>query len=199
MCHRCKSRPVRPAPPAAPNTATPSASSSQPAKMEVDEDDAASVVSQRSRSSEVGNTSAHASKRSSRRGSPEPLTCDEQVFGEIDMTSLTTKADPPSAARPLEILVRAASMMNPKQFELPSEMEVNIALPGEHLLFPQFATLRYVRMRVVGFFLGSSKTQWWLVKEQKRQEKLPTRKQPHVLDATGCVPLPAKICFVCSR
>ena len=106
-------------------------------KMEVDDDDAVSVASQRSRGSGDllgNNTSAQASKRGSRRGSPVPLMSDEEVFKEIDMKQIVTSptSETPAAARPLEILVRAASMMNPKQFELPSELQCHMPLPGKH-------------------------------------------------------------------
>lgn len=108
LCHRCKNRPVKPLSLRLPQLQTP---------MEID-DDAASVSSTRSRGSETA-----ASKKSSRRASPVPLMSDAEVFNEIDMSK---------DKHPLQILARAAGIMNPKQFELPNEMEPNAMLPGKY-------------------------------------------------------------------
>ncbi|XP_075983534.1 uncharacterized protein LOC142981473 [Anticarsia gemmatalis] len=63
---------------------------------------------------------------------------------------------------PMEILVKAAKIMNPRQFELPREMRIPCIFPGT--------------------------------------EKDPSKNGSNSLvtvDAWGCVPLPAKSCFVC--
>lgn len=62
---------------------------------------------------------------------------------------------------PMEILVRAAKIMNPRQFELPREMRIPCIFPGT--------------------------------------EKEPGKNGNSLVtvDAWGCVPLPAKSCFVC--
>ena len=108
ICHRCKHRPKPP-----PGAVLKLPLLLQP--MEI-EDDAASVSSTRSRGSETA-----ASRKSSRRASPVPLMSDAEVFNEIDMSA---------NQHPLQILAKAASIMNPKQFELPSDMEVHVPLPG---------------------------------------------------------------------
>ncbi|CAH2094157.1 unnamed protein product [Euphydryas editha] len=71
------------------------------------------------------------------------------------------EAEPEKELSPMEILVKAAKVMNPKQFELPREMRIPCVFPGTE-------------------------------KEGKAGSGLVT------VDAWGCVPLPAKSCFVCS-
>ncbi|CAH0714029.1 unnamed protein product, partial [Brenthis ino] len=68
--------------------------------------------------------------------------------------------EPEKELSPMEILVKAAKVMNPKQFELPREMRVPCIFPGTE-------------------------------KDGKNGNGLVT------VDAWGCVPLPAKSCFVC--
>ncbi|XP_068623672.1 PHD finger protein 12 [Battus philenor] len=63
---------------------------------------------------------------------------------------------------PMEILVKAAKIMNPKQFELPREMKIPCIFPGTEK---------------EGSKNGSASVV--------------------TVDAWGCVPLPAKSCFVC--
>ncbi|XP_063368813.1 PHD finger protein 12 [Cydia amplana] len=66
---------------------------------------------------------------------------------------------------PMEILVKAAKVMNPRQFELPREMRVPCPFPGTEKENGN----------------GNGKNGNGLV----------------TVDAWGCVPLPAKSCFVC--
>ncbi|XP_063628671.1 PHD finger protein 12 [Cydia splendana] len=68
---------------------------------------------------------------------------------------------------PMEILVKAAKVMNPRQFELPREMRVPCPFPGTE--------------KENGNGNGNGKNGNGLV----------------TVDAWGCVPLPAKSCFVC--
>ncbi|KAM3956797.1 uncharacterized protein ACR2FA_009239 [Aphomia sociella] len=72
------------------------------------------------------------------------------------------KKEPEKELSPMEVLVKAAKIMNPKQFELPREMRIPCIFPGTDK---------------EGGKNGSSS----LVS----------------VDAWGCVPLPAKCCFVC--
>ncbi|RWS12711.1 hypothetical protein B4U79_11049 [Dinothrombium tinctorium] len=72
---------------------------------------------------------------------------------------------------PLTMLIKAAKMMNPRQFQLPSEFSAPIRFPGTS------------KKGSFGSFIhGNSKT----------------KKQSHELD-NGLVPLPVKTCFQCRR
>jgi hypothetical protein len=75
----------------------------------------------------------------------------------------------PVELSPFEELVRAASLLNPRQFELPVEMRESFPFPGSERVEP----LRNGRR----------------VKSKRLVE----------LDTHGCVPIPAKTCFTCSR
>ncbi|KAL0867478.1 hypothetical protein ABMA27_008264 [Loxostege sticticalis] len=75
------------------------------------------------------------------------------------------KEEPEKELTPMEILVRAARIMNPRQFELPNEMKIPCIFPGTEKE-------------------GNGKN---------GNSSLVT------VDAWGCVPLPAKLCFVCQQ
>lgn len=68
-----------------------------------------------------------------------------------------------------DALIRAASLLNPRQFELPHEMTEKFPFPGSE----RFETIKNGRR----------------VKTKRLVE----------LDAHGCVPLPAKLCFKCNK
>ncbi|XP_060806635.1 PHD finger protein 12 [Amyelois transitella] len=70
--------------------------------------------------------------------------------------------EPEKEPTPMEILVRAAKIMNPRQFELPSDMKIKFAFPGTEKDGTKNGTSSLV-----------------------------------TVDAWGCVPLPAKSCYVC--
>lgn len=70
---------------------------------------------------------------------------------------------------PFEELIRVASLLNPKQFELPVEMTQP---------FP---------------FMGTERPE--LIRNGRRVKN----KRLVELDAHGCVPLPAKLCFSCNK
>ncbi|XP_052752130.1 PHD finger protein 12 [Galleria mellonella] len=72
------------------------------------------------------------------------------------------KKEPEKELTPMEVLVKAAKIMNPKQFELPREMRIPCIFPGTDKE-------------------GSKNGGASLV----------------TVDAWGCVPLPAKTCFIC--
>nr|XP_006820132.1 PREDICTED: PHD finger protein 12-like [Saccoglossus kowalevskii] len=88
---------------------------------------------------------------------------------EDDDTSDMEVESPQVEESPLQMLVRAASVENPKQFVLPNEMVLSYPLPG------------------------TSK------KRKKEENSGKNVKKPNELDNNGLVSLPAKVCFICSR
>lgn len=70
---------------------------------------------------------------------------------------------------PFEELIRVASLLNPKQFELPVEMTQPFPFPGTERVEPIRNGRRVKNKRIIE------------------------------LDLHGCVPLPAKLCFACSK
>lgn len=70
---------------------------------------------------------------------------------------------------PFEELIRVASLLNPKQFELPAEMTEPFPFPGTERVEPIRNGRRVKNKRLVE------------------------------LDSHGCVPLPAKLCFSCKK
>lgn len=70
---------------------------------------------------------------------------------------------------PFEELVRAASLLNPKQFELPIEMTEQFDFPGMQR-----------------------------IDQMKNGRRVKTKRLVE-LDANGCVPLPARKCFTCKK
>ena len=87
--------------------------------MLLQDDDAASTCSSRSRLSE--NTEKSASKRASRCQSR-----DSEILENFDWTPL----EGDEAKHPIQMLVQAAAMMNPKQFDLPKDTNCPVKLPG---------------------------------------------------------------------
>ncbi|XP_068086806.1 PHD finger protein 12 [Anabrus simplex] len=80
------------------------------------------------------------------------------------------KQDP--AVTSLELLVKAASMMNPKQFELPRELSMSLPFPG--------TDKNPAPSKVIS-----------------RRNSV-AKKKPYELD-NGMVPLPVKVCFECRK
>ncbi|XP_013380384.1 PHD finger protein 12 isoform X2 [Lingula anatina] len=117
------------------------------------DDDASSVTSTQSK------TTSRTSEKSRTRGSNRRSPIDEEVMS----------VDSDDGDNPLQTLIKAASLMNPKQFEIPKDMTCNTVLPG------------------------SSKRRW--VKDGNRNAP---KKLAHELD-NGMVPLPARLCFLCSK
>lgn len=70
---------------------------------------------------------------------------------------------------PFEELVRAASLLNPRQFELPIEMTEQFPFPGSERA------------------------------ESMKNGRRVKNKRLIELDTHGCVPLPAKLCFTCNK
>uniref|UniRef100_A0A1B0CXB5 PHD finger protein 12 n=1 Tax=Lutzomyia longipalpis TaxID=7200 RepID=A0A1B0CXB5_LUTLO len=80
---------------------------------------------------------------------------------------------PAKKLTPMEELVRAASILNPRQFELPREMEMHHQFPGDDKYEPS--------------------------QKNGNGKKIQRRTKPHELDANGLVPLPARTCFTCRK
>ncbi|XP_039752689.1 PHD finger protein 12 [Pararge aegeria] len=97
------------------------------------------------------------SQRNSRANSLSKKKKDDKE--EVDIKK---ELEPEHELSPMEILVKAAKVMNPKQFELPREMKIPCIFPGTEKE-------------------GNGKNGNGVVS----------------VDAWGCVPLPAKSCFVC--
>ncbi|XP_070571752.1 PHD finger protein 12-like [Ptychodera flava] len=90
-----------------------------------------------------------------------------QSSDEVSEPELEPETEPEES--PFQMLVRAATVENPKQFHLPNEMLISYPLPG------------------------TSK------KRKKDETTNKNVKKPNERDNNGLVPLPAKLCFVCSR
>lgn len=106
----------------------------------------------------------------------EPMLVDEEGVktpkemevepAKVEETQVQEKEDELS---PFEELIRVASLLNPKQFELPVEMTKP---------FP---------------FIGTERVE--VIKNGRRVKN----KRVIELDSHGCVPLPAKLCFSCNK
>lgn len=75
----------------------------------------------------------------------------------------------------LEVLALAASLVNPREFELPKELQLPIMFPGSN-------KLDYVSGR-----------------RGKQQNSSSNNGKNHCLDSNLLVPLPARLCFECGR
>ncbi|KAI5642217.1 PHD finger protein 12 MRG binding domain-containing protein [Phthorimaea operculella] len=109
-----------------------------------------------------------AGTRSSRAQSPadEPRSLRNKKSKEVkeeDKHEKEKDLEKEKELTPMEILVKAAKIMNPRQFELPREMRVPCPFPGTDKEGTKNGTTALV-----------------------------------TVDSSGCVPLPAKTCFVCS-
>lgn len=133
-------------------------------------------------------------RRGSRPGTPtssastdtqnsEQNDVDEDLIDVDDDTSvLDSDFGTPQLKRPFELLIAAAMERNPTQFQLPNELSCTTALPGERLLARGHP------------YTGTSK--------RRRKEETTgknVKRSQHELDHNGLVPLPVKVCFICSR
>jgi hypothetical protein len=102
-----------------------------------------------------------------------PMEVDAEVkteeTEEAEMNQDSASIDEKQELSPFEELVRAASLLNPRQFELPIEMTESFPFPGSE----RVETMRNGRK----------------VKNKRLVE----------LDVHGCVPLPAKLCYSCNK
>lgn len=102
-------------------------------------------------------TSEHASEQPSIDEIKEPEPIEREV--EVEEEELT----------PFQELIRVASLLNPKQFDLPVEMTEPFPFPGTERV------------------------------EQIKNGRRVKNKRLIELDVHGCVPLPAKLCYACSK
>ena len=98
---------------------------------QVKDDDAQSNCSTQSRQSSRSSRS-----RSSKELQPEPLD-NNMDFADDDGEPLP----------PLQMLAKAARILNPKQFELPKEMECNTPIPGMKIC------LHYIKELICKFMI----------------------------------------------
>ncbi|TMW47874.1 hypothetical protein DOY81_007024 [Sarcophaga bullata] len=118
----------------------------------------------------------HLRKRSSSRASfCSDLSSTEKYLSKLPV-GIQRALDPNKKPTPLDELIKAASILNPKQFELPRELEIHTQFPGNDKIEP---------IRTNGN--GHKKPNF------RRNSK------PYELDTQGLVPLPAKTCFYCHR
>lgn len=112
----------------------------------------------------------------------EPMLIDDESTKEQNSEQKESEVEPEPAKEeetkveekedelsPFEELIRVASLLNPKQFELPVEMTQP---------FP---------------FIGTERV------EQIKNGRRVKNKRLIELDSHGCVPLPAKLCFSCNK
>lgn len=99
--------------------------------------------------------------------SVEPSTSTAEPM-EVESTSKEKEEKQEGGDNPFYMLIKAARLMNPSQFELSKDIACNTPLPGSS-------------KRVYG-----------------RNYRSVPKKQAHELDG-GLVPLPAKVCFVCTK
>ncbi|KAG5666970.1 hypothetical protein PVAND_014974 [Polypedilum vanderplanki] len=101
----------------------------------------------------------------------EPMEVETSLKSEDEpeIVKEKTPIDDKQELSPFDELVRAASLLNPRQFELPVEMRESFPFPGSERVEPMRNGRRVKNKRLVE------------------------------LDAHGCVPLPAKLCFTCNK
>lgn len=116
---------------------------------------------------------------------PVPMQVEEEVKAEVEIETKEATPEPPKEEEnvavvqveeekeeelsPFQELVRVASLLNPKQFELPVEMTEPFPFPGSER-----------------------------VDQIKNGRRVKTKRVVE-LDSHGCVALPAKLCFSCSK
>ncbi|XP_072024779.1 LOW QUALITY PROTEIN: PHD finger protein 12-like [Amphiura filiformis] len=98
---------------------------------------------------------------------PGSLKMPELQLMEVDRPSHRPVGAEEKPLNPFELLVKAAKLQNPKQFDMPDELMVFAPLPGS-------------------------------TRKKRKEELSKNYRKPHELD-NGLVPLPAKLCFQCSK
>lgn len=140
--------------------------------------------------SPVASTSTPESQDTSRTGSSEsnevesspPIESSESVSVSdtyeiskehkeiaVEDTKMDVEPEPIEELSPFDELIRAAKMLNPRQFELPVEMSEPFPFPGSDRVEPIRNGRRVKNKRLIE------------------------------VDAHGCVPIPAKLCFTCNK
>uniref|UniRef100_A0A0K8V4X2 PHD finger protein 12 n=1 Tax=Bactrocera latifrons TaxID=174628 RepID=A0A0K8V4X2_BACLA len=116
-------------------------------------------------------------KRSSSRASfSSDLSNTEKYLSKLPV-GIQRALDPNKKPTPLDELIKAASILNPKQFELPRELEIHSQFPGNDKVEP-------IRKNGNG---------------NKKPSNIRRNSKPYELDSQGLVPLPAKTCFYCRK
>lgn len=100
---------------------------------------------------------------------PEPAKVEKEPEVVVVEEQEIEKAPEVEELSPFEELIRVASLLNPKQFELPVEMTEPFPFPGTERVEPIRNGRRVKNKRLIE------------------------------LDSHGCVPLPAKLCFSCNK
>lgn len=107
----------------------------------------------------------------------EPIEVDEEVVQPDDVPAVEIReietvvqeSEKEEELTPFEELIRVASLLNPKQFDLPVDMTEPFPFPGTERV------------------------------EQIKNGRRVKNKRLIELDVHGCVPLPAKLCYACSK
>ncbi|XP_041971863.1 PHD finger protein 12 [Aricia agestis] len=122
----------------------------------------ASTRSSRAQSPADAKSDTSEKKLRSGRASSTGTSSKRKLKDDKEKTETEVKKDlePPKPLTPMEVLVNAAKVMNPKQFDLPEEMKIPCIFPGT----------------------------------EKGEASGPATVST---DTWGCVPLPAKSCYVC--
>lgn len=148
---------------------------------------ASQIVSQETLSATISSSSCENEIKESENGtSPSTTTTDSEPM-HIDEVKKEVEEELPEIVKeqevieqpkveekeeeltPFEELIRVASLLNPKQFELPMEMTEPFPFPGTERVEPIRNGRRVKNKRLIE------------------------------LDSHGCVPLPAKLCFSCRK
>lgn len=99
----------------------------------------------------------------------EVKVSDEAAAEEIQEVEPVQETEKEEELTPFQELIRVASLLNPKQFDLPVDMTEPFPFPGTERV------------------------------EQIKNGRRVKNKRLIELDVQGCVPLPAKLCYACSR
>ncbi|KAJ6635399.1 PHD finger protein 12 [Pseudolycoriella hygida] len=112
-------------------------------------------------------------KRSNSHTSGVSGRSDKSAKQPQDRPSALTAPEVEKNKSPFDELIKAAAILNPRQFELPRNMNIYVQFPGDDRIEP--------------------------TKNWAKKIKSTTKNKPHELDVQGMVPLPAKTCFYCRK
>ncbi|XP_059222604.1 PHD finger protein 12 isoform X1 [Stomoxys calcitrans] len=181
LCHNCRMT-LKTAPSTSSKSSSVERTSATPATAAVVAAAAAGVNSRPNTPSAGGDLESiplkirHLRKRSSSRASfCSDLSGTEKYLSKLPV-GIQRALDPNKKPTPLDELIKAASILNPKQFELPRELEIHTQFPGNDKIEP--------------------------IRNNGNNHKKPNYRRnskPFELDSQGLVPLPAKTCFYCHR
>lgn len=137
---------------------------------EVRDETAAPEVSQIGKIKKVRNRSNSRKNSASSIGAEKSLTPRDE---SLDGINRSKEQEDSSQLTPFDQLIRAARILNPRQFELPREMNVHFPFPGTEKQDPTHKN-------------GNGR-------------KGPRGRKIYELDGQGLVPLPAKTCHACGK